>query len=81
MKKRLDFKCWNCQKTYTLQREIGEGNPILWVACPYCYKEAMVNLDPFRKPVDTISRGDSPQIITIGDTVYELPDVLPTQTK
>jgi len=81
MEKRLEFKCWNCEKTYSLLREIGEGNPILWVACPFCHKKAMVDLDPFRKPIDTIYRKDSPQNITVGEMVYDLPDILPTQPK
>ncbi len=79
MEKRLDFKCWNCQKTYSLLREIGEGNPILQVACPFCHKEAVVDLDPHRKKVDKTYRHDSPQNITVGQTVYDLPDILPTK--
>ena len=83
MEKRLEFKCWNskCQKTYSLLREIGEGHPQLWVACPYCGEEGIADLDPFRKKVDKIYRGDSPQSITVGETVYDLPDILPTQPK
>jgi len=81
MKKRLEFECWNCHKTYTLQREIGEGNPILSVACPYCHKEAIVDLDPYRKKVEPIFKDASPQTNTGGETAYDLPDVLPTQPK
>ena len=81
MEKRLEFKCWNCQKTYSLLRKIEAGKPQLWVACPFCGKEAVVDLDPYRKPVDTIYRQDSPQNITVGETVYDLPDILPTQPK
>ena len=82
MKKRLEFECWNCEKTYSLLREIGEGNPILSVACPFCGEEGMVDLAPFpRKKVDEIYRKDSPQSITVGETVYDLPDILPTQPK
>ncbi len=82
MEKRLEFKCWNCEKSYSLLREIEEGNPELWVACPFCHKEGIVDLAPYpRKNVDTIYRSDSPQNITVGQTVYELPDILPTQPK
>lgn len=81
MKKRLEFKCWNCEKTYSLLREIGEGHPILSVACPFCGEEAVVDLDPHRKKPDEIYRTDSPQTITVGETVYDLPDILPTQPK
>lgn len=79
MEKRLEFKCWHCGKTYSLLREIGAGEPILSVACPFCGKGGMADLDPFRKKVDKIYRGDSPQSITVGETVYDLPDILPTQ--
>ena len=81
MKKRLVFKCWNpeCQKTYSLLREIGEGNPQLAVACPFCGEAAIVDLDPYRKPIDTIYRHDSPQDTATEEIVYELPEILPTQ--
>ena len=81
MEKRLEFKCWNCQKTYSLLREIGERNPILWVACPFCGQEGMADLAPHRRKIDEIYRTTSPQSITVGETVYDLPDILPTQPK
>jgi DNA-directed RNA polymerase subunit RPC12/RpoP len=81
MEKRLTFKCWKCKKTYSLLREIGEGNPQLSVACPFCGAEGIADLDPFRKKVDAIFKDASPQNITVGETVYDLPDVLPTQPK
>ncbi len=82
MKKRLEFECWNCKKTYSLLREIGEGNPILSVACPFCGEEGTVDLAPFRKKAgETIYRSDSPPDPTAGETVYDLPDILPTQAK
>lgn len=78
MKKRLEFECWNCKKTYSLLREIEEGNPILLVACPFCGKAGKVDLNPFRKPVDLIHKGGSPQDPT-EERVYDLPDILPTE--
>ena len=81
MKKRLQFKCWKCEKTYSLLREIEEGNPILSVACPFCFQAGVVDLAPHRKKIDEIYRTDSPQHITVGQTVYDLPDILPTQPK
>ncbi|HRV94673.1 MAG TPA: hypothetical protein P5526_21115 [Anaerolineae bacterium] len=78
MEKRLEFECWNCQKTYSLLREI-EGNPTLWVACPFCGKDGLVELDPFRKKVDTVYRGDEPPKGTGDKMVYDLPDILPTK--
>jgi hypothetical protein len=81
MKKRLEFKCWNCEKTYSLLREIGEGNPILWVACPFCGKEGIVDLNPFREKADLIHKTGSPQTTATDEIVYDLPDILPTQPK
>jgi hypothetical protein len=79
MKKRFTFQCWNCQRTYTLFREITQGQEVI-VACPYCHKEAVVDLSPYpKKKVIVAVRGE-------GDTEREieelvLPDVLPTQKK
>jgi len=81
MNKRLEFKCWNCGKTYSLLREIGERNPVLLVACPFCGEEGTVDLAPHRKKVDKVYRTDSPPNTATGETIYDLPDILPTQPK
>lgn len=83
MKKRLEFQCWNCPKTYTLLRDVEEGNPQLSVGCPFCGAAAIVDLYPYRKPIDTIYKIESPQNRAPDETetVYELPDILPTQPK
>ena len=81
MKKRLEFKCWKCQKTYELLREIGEGNPQLLVACPFCHAEGIVDLDPYREPIDTIYKGGSPQKAIAEEMAYNLPAILPTKPK
>ena len=81
MEKRLEFECWHCQKTYSLLRKIEEGQPILWVACPFCHKEAVVDLDPHRKKVDKIHRDDGSPQVSGDEMVYDLPKVLPTQPK
>ena len=81
MKKRLKFKCWNCERTYTLSREITEEQ-VLTVACPYCNAEGVVDLGtyPRRKiqvfrNLSVLSQDDD---LTLG-TEPELPDILPTQ--
>ena len=81
MKKRLKFQCWKCEKTYSLLRDIEEGNPQLSVACPFCGEAGIVDLDPYRKPIDTIYRHESPQQLASDETFYELPDILSTQPK
>ncbi|MEW5717493.1 MAG: hypothetical protein AB1817_02585 [Chloroflexota bacterium] len=81
MKKRLKFKCWKCERTYTLSREITEEQ-VLTVACPYCNADGVVDLGtyPRRKiqvfrNLSVLSQDDD---LTFG-TEPELPEVLPTQ--
>ena len=82
MKKRLTFKCWNCQRTYTLLREIT-NEQVLTVACPYCNADGVVDLRPYPRGEITVlrnlsvlSQDDDKQLL--GDEL-QLPDVLPTQ--
>ena len=77
-KKRLKFKCWNCQKEYTLQIV---GNPQLIVECPYCEHEAVVELMPFRPSVTTTFKGLDPPTAPLDLESLDLPDVLLTHPK
>ena len=79
MKKRFTFQCWNCEKTYTLFREITKEQKIS-VACPYCNTEAVVDLDPFRKEKKVVSlvRGEGDEEQSLG-VELELPEIIPTQ--
>jgi DNA-directed RNA polymerase subunit RPC12/RpoP len=76
-KKRHTFQCWNCGKTYTLKPAITETQKWI-VACPYCLKEAVVRLQPYKK-------SKPPFIFTTGtDEPFpeedELPAVIPTES-
>ena len=77
MKKRLTFKCWNCKRTYTLQREITTEQ-ILTVACPYCGEEDVVDLDPYRKPIISAMRDVVLNKQAFGQDL-QLPEVIPTR--
>jgi DNA-directed RNA polymerase subunit RPC12/RpoP len=77
MKKRFKFKCWKCHRTYTLFREITDQQKLI-VGCPYCNQEAVVDLDPFRKKIIPVQKGDAGNDEAIGYE-YQLPEVLPTQ--
>lgn len=77
MRKRLTFKCWNCNKTYTLLREITDEQTLI-AACPYCNAEAVVDLKPYRKEKKAVMRGNGEDEQNLGEEL-ELPDVLPTQ--
>jgi DNA-directed RNA polymerase subunit RPC12/RpoP len=78
MKKRFEFKCWNCHRTYTLFREITDEQ-VLAVACPYCSKEGVVALEPYRrpKPIDVHKGVGNKPSLEIDE--LDLPDILPTQ--
>ena len=79
MKKRFSFKCWNCDKTYTLFKEITKEQTII-VACPYCNLEAAVDLNPFRKKIKAVLRGTKENEQDMGDEL-SFPNVIPTQRK
>ena len=77
MKKRLTFQCWNCSKTYTLLREITSEQK-LFVACPYCNAEGVVDLRPYRTEKKTVYRDtESGEQEPIPELI--LPDILPTK--
>ncbi|MDD2922027.1 MAG: hypothetical protein PHQ36_07045 [Anaerolineales bacterium] len=77
-KERYTFKCWNCEKTYTLLREITKEQT-LTVACPYCSAEAVVDLEPFLKKVKPTLRGEEPPQ-DLGEEL-DLPEIFPTRKK
>jgi DNA-directed RNA polymerase subunit RPC12/RpoP len=79
MKRRLTFKCWKCDKTYTLLRELNEKQELL-VACPYCGSQAVADLKPFIHKVKPIIRIDEPEKAP-DEFVLRLPDVIPTQPR
>ena len=76
MKKRLNFQCWNCDRDYAMIREL-DGKPQLIVACPYCEKEAVVDLKPFQTQVATVYRGGGEATSNVVEG-YNFPDVIPT---
>jgi uncharacterized Zn finger protein len=65
MKKRLTFNCWNCSQPYSLLREI-EGCPKLTVECPYCGKEGIADLNPYRDNLVVVFRGEKSTNSQIG---------------
>lgn len=76
MKKRLTLTCWNCSRPYSLLREI-QGLPKLVVECPYCGKEGIVDLDPYRDPCVEVFKDDKADKINVGEGM-KLPDQIPT---
>ena len=77
MKKRFAFRCWNCQREYTLFKEITSQQELI-VACPFCDEEAVVKLEPYRKEKKTVLKGVADGGQAIGYE-YQFPGVIPTQ--
>jgi hypothetical protein len=76
-KKRLTFECWNCSRSYSLLRNPIE-NKKLFVACPFCGQEAVVDLAPYpKKTVQVFKDVSQGRVIETFD--LELPEILPTQ--
>lgn len=75
MKKRLNFRCWNCDREYAMTLEL-EGKPQIIVTCPFCDKEATVDLDKYREPTTSIYKGETPE--TSQSETYAFPPVIPT---
>lgn len=75
--KRLAFRCWQCERTYTLLREL-RGQPKLIAECPFCGEEAVVDLAPYRSSVREIYQGSEGGEQPPAET-YHLPDILPTR--
>lgn len=76
MEKRLPFTCWHCSRDYSLLLEI-EGWPKLVVECPYCGKEGIADLDPYRDQRIEVFRNNNAEKINAGDEL-KLPDKIPT---
>ncbi len=77
MKKRVTLHCWNCERDYTLQRQLDNSEHILNVACPYCGQEGVVNLKPWLAPSTELYQSEDGRTQSIGQ-ILNLPDVLPT---
>ena len=75
MEKRLTFRCWNCGRKYSLFKEITDRRELI-VACPFCNKETVVKLEPYRMKTVFRGGGGSDQAV---DYEYQPPDVIPTQ--
>ena len=73
MKKRFKFRCWQCDRIYSLYREVNLEQKML-VACPFCDAEAVVDFTP-KKPTEVFRGGNFGE----GEAGVQLPDILPTR--
>ena len=76
IKERLTFKCWNCQREFSLYIE-EETEPKLMKECPYCGETCVVDLNPYRDNVDGVFRGSSTNQDGPEHT-FTFPDIIPT---
>lgn len=68
---RLTFECWNCEKTFSLLLDSEFIS-----ACPYCEKEVVIDLNPFRTGKTSVLRGDSEDAIGAATGFI---DIIPTR--
>ena len=76
MKQRLKFKCWSCQRDYSLLIDL-EGRPKLALECPYCGKDGIVDLNIFRQDSVEVFKTLSPEKESLG-AAFAFPDVILT---
>lgn len=76
-KKRYQFTCWQCEKSFGRTLALGETKPKLSSECPYCGAECVVDLAYYRNPIEGVFKSvDKPGTIDL--TTLDLPDVIPT---
>lgn len=81
VEKRIKLKCWHCGREYTLYKELDvEEKPKLVVQCPFCEREGVVDLAPWRSELMDVYKGFEPDAPSVGETL-DLPDVLPTRER
>ena len=87
LKKRFQFKCWKCNKVYSIYRE-ADLMQKLQVSCPFCDAKADVDFRPFEARKKGVLRQqattDTKTIYRVEQegknliSEYKLPPILPT---
>ncbi len=75
MNRRVKFQCYQCQREYSLLRDVGQAK--LLVECPFCGAEAETDLAPWRSQVMSTHKGEGSGEQALGE-ILNLPAVLPT---
>jgi len=77
--KRITLNCWHCERDYTLFKHLNVGEqPMLYVACPFCGRQGVVDLAPYRSDLIEVLRSHDEEAQSLGETL-DLPEVLPTR--
>lgn len=82
MQKRLAFRCPNpdCNRKYEMTFTF-EGQPRLYVECPYCGTGGTVTLNKYHISQDNvIMRGENGQGATVTES-YEFPTLVPVEPR
>lgn len=79
MKKRLTFQCAKCNRKFSFQQEITEGQELLFT-CPFCGTELVLKLEPFKKRKKTIMRGAGNDAES-SEWEYIFPDVIQSELR
>lgn len=77
MEKQLKFQCWQCDRVFTLLKDI-EGQPSLIVECTFCAAEAEVDLAPYRETAVSIQKSIDLDALEAGEFIDLPDDALPT---
>ncbi|MGH8476605.1 MAG: hypothetical protein ACRER2_12675 [Methylococcales bacterium] len=77
MNRRLKFRCWKCERDFSLLVEIDEYPDIL-TECPYCSEEVLIELAPYRDKKTTVfkSHSDAEREQAVGNA---FPEIIPTR--
>lgn len=61
MQKPIKFRCWNCKRLYTLNKNIDPNKyQVIRQPCPYCEKINILVLNKHLKPVDATMKSIDP---------------------
>lgn len=76
-RKRITVDCWSCRRHYSWLATF-DGAAELYIACPFCGVEAVVQLAPYVSPERIIAAGDGPAFTLQS---LNLPDLVPSEPR
>jgi hypothetical protein len=78
MIKHYKFRCWKCRRVYYESLEITNQQKVI-VTCPYCWAEAVVNLESYYKELKTVLKRDGDnKTDTSPQKEFQAPEIFPT---
>jgi hypothetical protein len=76
-KQRLNLQCWYDDREYTYLVPLDSKAKII-VECPYCHRQASIDLDPIRKPYKATYKGGEMGESALGD-LFDFSQVILTE--